>query len=422
MQTLIQAADSQPRYHYQPLDETKRQIRLFRLAPNVDPAAELHGSLQVFDKASAPQYKALSYMWGPALALQSILVDGQVIKIRQNLYDFFLVFRLAFVSEGGWIWADQICIDQSSTWERNHQVQMMAEIFTQAFSVIIWLGSNGPFNPSAGMYHMSEFHYLSLLKEERHKFRTLEYWNRTWIIQEIFLAKRREVIFGQMTIDWDIIRDHATEIIPSGWGIWLTMEEGSWKYIMPAEAVRACSLSDCEDPRDKYYTLHGLLNPAHRLIVDYSKPVSEVCLDIIVMLLKTSNSEEYGSVGYVVARLVRHMRLFQSPDDHQLQAGSSESRFEKKVEERLSKFGQMYMIDHLGYTPGFGLERHWRTNTAMALEKAQSSVWAPFPLLRYEASPWRRYLEEEKEEKRIVPSKHPTMGFAHYGPILRRLA
>ncbi len=38
-----------------------------------------------------------------------------------------------------WLWIDQICIQQSSITERNHQVLMMCDIYTNAESVIVLL-------------------------------------------------------------------------------------------------------------------------------------------------------------------------------------------------------------------------------------------------------------------------------------------
>jgi hypothetical protein len=43
-------------------------------------------------------------------------------------------------SEGQYLWIDQLCIDQTNTSERNHQVQMMSNIYRRAYHVIVWLG------------------------------------------------------------------------------------------------------------------------------------------------------------------------------------------------------------------------------------------------------------------------------------------
>lgn len=38
------------------------------------------------------------------------------------------------------VWADALCIDQSSTFEKNHQVAMMRTIYEKASHVVVWLG------------------------------------------------------------------------------------------------------------------------------------------------------------------------------------------------------------------------------------------------------------------------------------------
>jgi hypothetical protein len=38
------------------------------------------------------------------------------------------------------MWVDSICIDQNTTSERNHQVKQMGDIYSQAATVLVWLG------------------------------------------------------------------------------------------------------------------------------------------------------------------------------------------------------------------------------------------------------------------------------------------
>lgn len=45
-----------------------------------------------------------------------------------------------YIQEGWMIWIDAICIDQSDIIERASQVQRMREIYSKAWTPIIWLG------------------------------------------------------------------------------------------------------------------------------------------------------------------------------------------------------------------------------------------------------------------------------------------
>lgn len=100
--------------------------------------------------ANAPRYSALSYTWqSPLLATSAdvsaaeptheIMLNGEKANVYHNL--FHALLRLGqppYQREPMWI--DYICIDQSNTEERNHQVDLMGDIYEQADQVVIWLG------------------------------------------------------------------------------------------------------------------------------------------------------------------------------------------------------------------------------------------------------------------------------------------
>jgi hypothetical protein len=89
-----------------------------------------------------PQYDALSYTWGPMIGKKSITVNGKKMDVTQNLYEALLSIRLP--RETRTVWADQICIDQSNTEEKNSQVPLMTFIYSRASDVLIWLGYHKP--------------------------------------------------------------------------------------------------------------------------------------------------------------------------------------------------------------------------------------------------------------------------------------
>lgn len=97
--------------------------------------------LQIHDLETTPEYQALSYEWGPPDHKRCILINGSSFRIRQNLWQFLDMFR-GSDHNTGFLWIDQLCIDQSDDLERNHQVQMMSEIYSSAARVIAWLGPN----------------------------------------------------------------------------------------------------------------------------------------------------------------------------------------------------------------------------------------------------------------------------------------
>ncbi|KAF2450113.1 hypothetical protein P171DRAFT_350795, partial [Karstenula rhodostoma CBS 690.94] len=113
-------------------------IRLLHLHPDSDNPAELRGCLK-FHKLSEPSmYEAISYAWGEFPKFNQVIVlDGKVLKITDNLYAALMAFcRPDRVRV---LWADAICINQADTTEKAQQVALMAEIYSKARSVQVWL-------------------------------------------------------------------------------------------------------------------------------------------------------------------------------------------------------------------------------------------------------------------------------------------
>lgn len=78
------------------------------------------------------------------------LEDGKLLRITGPLKE-----ALPFVEKQcltGYLWIDQICIDQDDRSERGHQVKLMGQIYTLCSCVIVWLGRMSKFEaelPSA---------------------------------------------------------------------------------------------------------------------------------------------------------------------------------------------------------------------------------------------------------------------------------
>jgi len=298
---------------YEPLDGSQPQFRLLRIHPRTDPSSNLiDGHLRIFNQEEAPPYRALSYMWGPETPIVEIRINGHLIKVRKNLFDFLLVFRLE--SSNDYIWIDQICIQQASTSERNHQVQMMAEIYRGASLVMIWLGPVGGFDYARGI---SRVHTDEELKWEDvhrypllYRFSTSRYWERLWVIQEVLLARDIKVYFGQTIVDWHVLAKHSSSVRFAPWLSEFTAQKTVlWESLPVLDALEKCIATECQDPRDKYYGLHGLLKADHRLIVDYSKSVRDVFIDAAVMVVQASPQATHTHVSMILVRLALTMGM-----------------------------------------------------------------------------------------------------------------
>ncbi|KAF2826800.1 HET-domain-containing protein, partial [Ophiobolus disseminans] len=123
-------------FQHQPLDTTKQEVRLVKLhRAAADEHTHVFCDVRTFEIATAPPYVALSYTWGPPEPKRVIFIGDKSYEVRENLYNFLYAFR-SEESNTEYIYIDQLCIDQGSPDERNHQVRLMAPIYTQCTFVI----------------------------------------------------------------------------------------------------------------------------------------------------------------------------------------------------------------------------------------------------------------------------------------------
>jgi hypothetical protein len=118
-------------------------IRLLSILPNENRAAALQCNLRCYSLQSPNSrthlYEALSYVWGDDESnRQTVEINGNQFPVRRNLHAALLNLRDNTFERN--IWIDAICIDQKNVKERNHQVPLMAKIYSKANRVIIWLG------------------------------------------------------------------------------------------------------------------------------------------------------------------------------------------------------------------------------------------------------------------------------------------
>ncbi|KAI9880355.1 MAG: hypothetical protein M1830_003966 [Pleopsidium flavum] len=84
------------------------------------------------------EFEAISYTWGDTTPTRRLWCNGKISAITRSLYS--VLWQLREEGQQFSLWADAICINQSDTAEKTHQVRMMQEIYAKAKNVIIWLG------------------------------------------------------------------------------------------------------------------------------------------------------------------------------------------------------------------------------------------------------------------------------------------
>ena len=116
-------------------------IRLLRLS-QVD-KLKLQGDLILARLAHGKKYTALSYTWGEKQGSEILVSNKGTIPLSQNLS-----LALKALTSGPdvslpLLWIDQICIDQRNEREKQQQIEMMGEIYSEATEVMVWLGAEG---------------------------------------------------------------------------------------------------------------------------------------------------------------------------------------------------------------------------------------------------------------------------------------
>lgn len=126
---------------YNPLDQSRNQIRLVHIHSAPDHETEISCSFKCVSLDDPRPYIALSYCWGSPQKSRFILLDKQKFAVTENLYEALLEFRRYNIMWPVGIWIDQICINQNDVEERNREVLRMLDIYRGAVRVVVWLGS-----------------------------------------------------------------------------------------------------------------------------------------------------------------------------------------------------------------------------------------------------------------------------------------
>ncbi|GIJ84614.1 hypothetical protein Asppvi_003463 [Aspergillus pseudoviridinutans] len=128
-----------------------KPVRLLELLPPDQPDSDMVcGKLHVHSLDKAPAYEAISYAWGVDKAQdfplfiaapdssQGKSANRKAIHITPQLYA--ALRRIRHPSRSRFVWADQICINQTDKAEKSQQVRQMGDIYRKATGTLIWLG------------------------------------------------------------------------------------------------------------------------------------------------------------------------------------------------------------------------------------------------------------------------------------------
>ncbi|KAH8650844.1 heterokaryon incompatibility protein-domain-containing protein, partial [Tricladium varicosporioides] len=161
-------------------------------------------------------YEALSWCWGApdANSYINIRKKGKIYAkyVRPDLVYAMHALRNHQIDR--YLWIDAICINQEDTKEKNHQIEMMAEIYGRAVQVCVWLGVATKSSQIALRFIKKEvlqlrhFDELCGSRQASEKWKALlelmqrPWFSRRWVVQEISLARQAVMYCGSDQISW----------------------------------------------------------------------------------------------------------------------------------------------------------------------------------------------------------------------------
>jgi hypothetical protein len=205
-------------FTYTPLTDNDK-IRILRLHEGHG-SAELVGELITLKQGEKVEYEALSYWWGRKEAGRHLVLKKDnrrySLPILPELEDALMQLRLRDQPRN--LWVDAICIHQNDSAEKNSQIPKMAEIYSEATNVCVWLGIEENNSDKALKFidrvlNLDEIDQLVInekLVEEWNAFSKLirrPWFNRRWIVQEVAMAKRATMHCGEGTVNWTNFKD-----------------------------------------------------------------------------------------------------------------------------------------------------------------------------------------------------------------------
>jgi len=318
---------------------------LFRLSGDVQTYTNINQSTtistdprdNVFDlrtRFNWGDFEAVSYCWKSEVRERNVIIDGSPYMVPKSVDTVLRRLRdLPEAKSGMKFWIDAICVDQDNIREKNHQVNLMGEIYATAFSTVVWLGESMDGSERAMEYMIQIMHVKKEISrrvdnfswpwEEStsdewfaavpwhaiYSFLGRRYWTRLWIIQELALNHNatlflcgnrqltREVIAlatrfcteGETPGKIGSIIDGVSRYGPIATGkadffsaarrvdslVWLDALSSPAKNL--DQVLDLGQRAESTDPRDKVYGLLGLFPEGLRARIqpDYSRTASQ---------------------------------------------------------------------------------------------------------------------------------------------------
>ncbi|KAF2011115.1 HET-domain-containing protein, partial [Aaosphaeria arxii CBS 175.79] len=129
---------------YESLPQDVPSVRLLEISPAEGIDDRLSCRLATVPLDTDKAYTALSYRWDKKIPPEEISVNDIDMTVGGNLASALRHIRAEIARSSSplspLVWADGVCINQSDVEERSSQVQLMGAVYSNASTVVSWLG------------------------------------------------------------------------------------------------------------------------------------------------------------------------------------------------------------------------------------------------------------------------------------------
>ena len=208
-----------------------------------------------------------------------------------------------------WLWIDQVCIDQSSIDEKNHQVGQMGAIFSKALEVLVWLGKGTDGTKEAvkvAAYSAQRFQEAHRTMSDLQAFQKI-----VSNIQEFVLARSVIIMSGSKHVSGGHFQELARDVAQSDnslaiariWPFMTARRRLTTAYKLKRMAdqpilepstvygpelqytwqnvMKLAKKAECRDVRDRVYGMLSMVRRQVRINVDYTASTRQIREKII---------------------------------------------------------------------------------------------------------------------------------------------
>ncbi|KAK5163795.1 uncharacterized protein LTR77_010469 [Saxophila tyrrhenica] len=297
------------KYVYDPVDSEHGFCRVLELyLGEFDDDLVIELKDVALEAEDSPRYEALSYTWGTEPATKKVYIKPPGL--------------------------DALCINQQDIQERGEQVQLMPLIYGYCDHLWVWLG----IERDDSSFILEQLRSVSTLEDQERRqvidgwfgpvyagrhhraFKALlgrPWFERTWVQQEIYLAEDATVVCGKETVEWKAFDVTSTAVL-DGY-IWDPEDaETSWwnsrydllyylrkgpRVIGLRKLLEGTMKTLCSDPRDKVFSVLGMLDQTESRILDALKP--DYSIDVAALYKRAcvtvlTNQSSLGGLGHLI--------------------------------------------------------------------------------------------------------------------------